>query len=48
MPKRWTQVDQIKVEHTSKKGCDECLKTGDAWVHLRLCLTLRPRWMLRL
>lgn len=18
-------------------GCEECLKTGDAWVHLRLC-----------
>ena len=23
--------------HTN--GCDECLKTGDSWVHLRLCLT---------
>ena len=21
------------------KGCVECLQTGDAWVHLRLCLT---------
>lgn len=21
------------------KGCDECVKVGDAWVHLRLCLT---------
>lgn len=20
-------------------GCEECLKTGDEWVHLRLCLT---------
>jgi uncharacterized UBP type Zn finger protein len=20
-------------------GCNECLTTGDAWVHLRLCLT---------
>jgi uncharacterized UBP type Zn finger protein len=19
--------------------CDECIKTGDTWVHLRLCLT---------
>jgi uncharacterized UBP type Zn finger protein len=24
--------------HTPQ-GCEECLKTGDAWVHLRLCLT---------
>jgi uncharacterized UBP type Zn finger protein len=21
------------------QGCEECLKTGDTWVHLRLCLT---------
>ncbi|MGH3116440.1 MAG: UBP-type zinc finger domain-containing protein [Gaiellales bacterium] len=20
-------------------GCEECLKTGDRWVHLRMCLT---------
>lgn len=23
--------------HTAQ-GCEECLKTGDKWVHLRLCL----------
>jgi uncharacterized UBP type Zn finger protein len=21
------------------QGCEECLQTGDRWVHLRLCLT---------
>ena len=21
------------------EGCEECLKTGDRWVHLRVCLT---------
>ncbi|MDB5225417.1 MAG: hypothetical protein JWL87_369 [Candidatus Adlerbacteria bacterium] len=21
------------------EGCEECLKMGDTWVHLRLCLT---------
>jgi uncharacterized UBP type Zn finger protein len=21
------------------EGCEECLKTGSAWVHLRLCLS---------
>jgi len=31
------------IKHTKKtkphsKGCEECLKTGDSWVHLRLCL----------
>lgn len=39
MPKRCTHLDQIKLEHTSKSGCEECLATGDTWVHLRLCLT---------
>jgi len=24
---------------TTPQGCEECLKTGDRWVHLRLCLT---------
>ena len=23
----------------SNEGCQECLETGDEWVHLRLCLT---------
>jgi len=31
-------LDQIKVKHTNKKDCEECLKMGDTWVHLRLCL----------
>ena len=31
--------DQIKTRHTKKKGCEDCLKMGDTWVHLRLCLT---------
>ena len=28
----------IEVEPRSK-GCEECLRTGDRWVHLRLCLS---------
>ena len=28
----------IKVTTTTKKGCEECLKMGDTWVHLRLCM----------
>jgi len=23
----------------SANGCEDCLKTGDQWVHLRMCLT---------
>ena len=30
--------DHIKSVKPSAKGCQGCLKTGDTWVHLRLCL----------
>ena len=33
-----THLDQIKIKTTSKRGCEECLKMGDTWVHQRLCL----------
>ena len=26
------------VEPKTPDGCEECLASGDAWVHLRLCL----------
>lgn len=32
-------VTQIRNVQPRSRGCEECLKTGDAWVHLRLCLT---------
>lgn len=32
-------LDQIQDVHPNTKGCEECLKTGDTWVHLRMCLT---------
>ena len=32
-----SRSDQGKAHR--QKGCQECLKTGDTWVHLRLCLT---------
>ncbi len=38
MPEGCTHLDQIQIRTTSKKGCEDCLKTGDTWVHLRLCL----------
>jgi uncharacterized UBP type Zn finger protein len=36
-----THLDQIKLESVPAEvaGCEECLKTGDRWVHLRICLT---------
>ena len=31
-------IKQAKKTKPHSKGCDECLKMGDTWVHLRLCL----------
>lgn len=28
-----------KHHKPNSKGCEECLKMGDSWVHLRVCLT---------
>lgn len=30
--------DQISDVEARTDGCEECLKIGDEWVHLRLCL----------
>ncbi len=39
MPARCTHLDQVRdVSPRTPGGCEECLKTGDWWVHLRLCL----------
>jgi uncharacterized UBP type Zn finger protein len=32
-------IDTIQDVTPSADGCEDCLKTGDEWVHLRLCLT---------
>jgi uncharacterized UBP type Zn finger protein len=33
-----THLDQIRHSTPNTAGCEECLKTGDSWVHLRFCL----------
>jgi uncharacterized UBP type Zn finger protein len=33
-----THLDQIHKVTANTKGCEECLKTGQRWVHLRMCL----------
>jgi hypothetical protein len=33
-----THLDQIREVTPSANGCEDCLKTGGTWVHLRLCL----------
>ena len=33
-----THMDQVKLENTDKHVCEDCIKIGASWVHLRLCL----------
>ena len=33
-----THLDQIKITQTETRVCEDCVKMGDTWVHLRLCL----------
>jgi uncharacterized UBP type Zn finger protein len=34
-----SHLDQVKEVTPSSKGCEDCLKIGDSWLHLRLCET---------
>ena len=36
--KECTHLDEIQDVKPKTKGCEECLKIGSGWVHLRLCL----------
>jgi hypothetical protein len=39
MPGTCTHEDAIRDVTPCARGCEECLKTGSVWVHLRLCRT---------
>ncbi|HEX7312673.1 MAG TPA: cation:proton antiporter [Pyrinomonadaceae bacterium] len=34
-----THLAETRPVFPSARGCEECLRTGDTWVHLRLCMT---------
>ena len=35
-----SHLDQVNVDPPEQvEGCEECLKAGDNWVHLRVCRT---------
>jgi uncharacterized UBP type Zn finger protein len=34
-----SHLNQIKVARVTTRVCEDCVLTGDAWVHLRMCLT---------
>ena len=33
-----THLDLINAVTPSAQGCEDCLKIGDVWFHLRICL----------
>ena len=35
-----THLDQVQIKQLPEAvaGCEECLKTGEPWLHLRICL----------
>ncbi len=41
MAETCTHVDQVKIEQlpASVPGCEDCLRIGGKWLHLRICLT---------
>lgn len=39
MATRCTHLDAVRTDQPSTDGCEECLRSGDTWVHLRLCRT---------
>ena len=38
MPQECKHLDEIKFRTTTKHVCEECVKMGDRWVHLRMCM----------
>ena len=34
---RCAHLDSVNDVRPRSKGCEECLKVGDTWVHLRIC-----------
>jgi len=39
MAETCTHLDQIRTVVPSAEGCEDCLKVGSGWMHLRLCMT---------
>ena len=38
MTTRCAHLDQVRFTTTDKDFCEDCVKIGSDWVHLRLCL----------
>jgi len=33
-----THLSHVRITSNEKNVCEDCVKTGDTWVHLRLCV----------
>jgi len=38
MATKCSHLGEMKITSTDTDFCEDCVKTGDTWVHLRLCL----------
>ncbi|HVB98272.1 MAG TPA: UBP-type zinc finger domain-containing protein [Candidatus Dormibacteraeota bacterium] len=38
MATRCNHTDQAQILDTKTRVCEDCVRTGDRWVHLRMCL----------
>ena len=38
MAQECTHLTHLKFTQTNEHACAECVKMGDTWVHLRLCM----------
>ncbi len=39
MPSPCQHLESIQVSTTDKRYCEDCVKIGSSWLHLRLCLS---------
>jgi uncharacterized UBP type Zn finger protein len=39
MTETCSHLDQIRAVTPSADGCEDCLRIGGVWVHLRLCMS---------
>lgn len=38
-PSSCSHLERMSAVNPSARGCEECLRSGDKWVHLRICMT---------
>lgn len=39
MTAKCTHLDEARILSTTRYYCEDCVKLGQSWVHLRLCLS---------